>query len=58
MFVTHRKRSLLVMVLMLSQAFLFNAIFFTYGLVLTKFYAVPSCLPSPRCCSASACSTR
>ncbi len=41
MFVTHRKRSLLVMVLMLSQAFLFNAIFFTYGLVLTKFYAVP-----------------
>ncbi len=41
MFVTHRKRSLLVMILMLSQAFLFNAIFFTYGLVLTKFYAVP-----------------
>ena len=40
MFVTHRKRSLLVVVLMLSQAFLFNAIFFTYGLVLTKFYAV------------------
>ena len=41
MFVTHRKRSFLVVVLMLSQAFLFNAIFFTYGLVLTKFYAVP-----------------
>ncbi|TLU70822.1 MFS transporter [Lichenicoccus roseus] len=41
MLVTHRKRSFLVMVLMLSQAFLFNAIFFTYGLVLTKFYAVP-----------------
>ncbi len=41
MFVTHRKRSVLVMILMLSQAFLFNAIFFTYGLVLTKFYAVP-----------------
>ena len=42
MFVTHRKRSLLVMILMLSQAFLFNAIFFTYGLVLTKFYGVPA----------------
>ena len=41
MFLTHRKRSLLVMILMLSQAFLFNAIFFTYGLVLTKFYHVP-----------------
>ena len=40
MFVTHRRRSLLVFILMLSQAFLFNAIFFTYGLVLTKFYAV------------------
>ena len=40
MFLTHRKRSLLVVVLMLSQAFLFNAIFFTYGLVLTKFYGV------------------
>ena len=40
MFVTHRKRSLLVFILMLSQAFLFNAIFFTYGLVLTRFYAV------------------
>ena len=42
MFVTHQKRSLLVVVLMLSQAFLFNAIFFTYGLVLTKFYHVPA----------------
>jgi MFS family permease len=42
MFVTHRKRSLLVTILMLSQAFLFNAIFFTYGLVLTKFYGVPT----------------
>lgn len=41
MFVTHRKRSALVLVLMLSQAFLFNAIFFTYGMVLTNFYRVP-----------------
>ena len=42
MFFTHRKRSLLVTILMLSQAFLFNAIFFTYGLVLTKFYHIPA----------------
>ena len=42
MLVTHRKRSLLVIVLMLSQAFLFNAIFFTYGMVLTNFYQVPA----------------
>jgi MFS family permease len=27
---------------MISQAFLYNAIFFTYALVLTQFYAVPS----------------
>lgn len=40
MFGTHRRRSALVIVLMLSQAFLFNAIFFTYGLVLTRFYHV------------------
>ncbi len=42
MFVTHRKRSALVFILMLSQAFLFNAIFFTYGMVLTNFYQVPA----------------
>ena len=41
MFVTHRKRSVLVLILMLSQAFLFNAIFFTYGIVLTRFYHTP-----------------
>ncbi len=34
------KRSVLVIALMLSQAFLFNAIFFTYGLVLTRFFHV------------------
>jgi MFS family permease len=39
--VTYRKRTILVLVLMASQAFLYNAIFFTLGLVLTKFYAVP-----------------
>jgi MFS family permease len=38
----YRARSALVLVLMIAQAFLYNAIFFTYGLVLTKFYAVPA----------------
>jgi MFS family permease len=38
----HRSRSLLALVLMIAQAFLFNAVFFTYGLVLDKFYHVPS----------------
>ena len=42
MFVTHRRRSVLVFILMLSQAFLFNAVFFTYGMVLTNFYHVPA----------------
>ena len=34
------KRSFLAMTLMVAQAFLFNAVFFTYGLVLTKFYHI------------------
>src|SRR5436190_3937530 len=38
----HRRRSLLGFVLMLTQAFFYNAIFFTYGLVLMRFYDVPS----------------
>ncbi|MFE1602942.1 MFS transporter [Methylobacterium sp. ID0610] len=37
----HRSRSLLALVLMSAQAFLFNAVFFTYGLVLAKFYGIP-----------------
>lgn len=37
----HRQRSLLGFVLMLTQAFFYNAIFFTYALVLIRFYAVP-----------------
>ena len=36
----NRSRSVLVIVLMVAQAFLFNAVFFTYGLVLTHFYHV------------------
>ena len=38
---THRSRSLLALALMVAQAFLFNAVFFTYGLVLTRFHGVP-----------------
>ena len=37
----HRQRSLLGFVLMLTQAFFYNAIFFTYALVLIRFYGVP-----------------
>jgi len=37
----HRHRSVLGFVLMLTQAFFYNAIFFTYALVLMRFYAVP-----------------
>src|SRR5207244_8699466 len=37
----HRQRSILGFVLMLTQAFFYNAIFFTYALVLMKFYEVP-----------------
>ncbi len=37
----YRMRSVLALVLMVAQAFLFNAVFFTYGLVLEHFYAVP-----------------
>lgn len=42
LFVTHRPRTLVALALMSSQAFFYNAIFFTYALVLTDFYAVPS----------------
>lgn len=37
----HRRRSFLGFILMLTQAFFYNAIFFTYALVLIKFYGVP-----------------
>lgn len=36
------QRAVLGLVLMSSQAFFYNAIFFTYALVLTQFYGVPS----------------
>jgi MFS family permease len=38
----YRRRSVLGFVLMLTQAFFYNAIFFTYGLVLMRFYNVPA----------------
>jgi MFS family permease len=37
----HRRRSFLSFVLMSTQAFFYNAIFFTYALVLMRFYDVP-----------------
>jgi MFS family permease len=41
-FVTYRTRALVALTLMATQAFFYNAIFFTYALVLTKFYGVPA----------------
>jgi MFS family permease len=38
----HRQRSLVGLALLTSQAFFYNAIFFTYALVLSDFYGVPS----------------
>jgi len=37
----YRMRSLVVLAMMVAQAFVYNAIFFTYALVLTRFYNVP-----------------
>jgi len=42
MLVEHRRRSILGFVLMIAQAFFYNAIFFTYALVLTRFYNIPA----------------
>jgi MFS family permease len=38
----HRRRTLVALTLMAAQAFFYNAIFFTYALVLTTFYGIPS----------------
>ena len=40
--VHYRRRALLGIALMAAQAFCYNAIFFTYALVLTDFYGVPT----------------
>ncbi len=42
LFVRYPKRAILGASLMITQSFLYNAIFFTYALVLTKIYNVPS----------------
>jgi MFS family permease len=41
-FGTYPRRSILGLSLFVGQAFLYNAVFFTYALVLTTFYKVPS----------------
>ena len=42
LFVRNRLRAVVGLTLMAAQAFFYNAIFFTYALVLTKFYGVAS----------------
>lgn len=42
MFGKYRERSLLGFSLMVAQAFFYNAVLFTYGLVLLRFYGVPA----------------
>ena len=69
LFHLYRQRSLVGLALMIAQAFFYNAIFFTYALVLTDFFGIASnhvgwyLLPFAAgnflgpCCSAG-CSTR
>ena len=40
LFITYRQRTAVGLALMAAQAFFYNAIFFTYALVLTDFYAI------------------
>ena len=42
LFITYRRRTLVGLSLMTAQAFFYNAIFFTYALILTDFYGTPS----------------
>ena len=42
LFFTYRQRSLVGLALMIAQAFFYNAIFFTYALILTDFFAIPA----------------
>src|SRR5215831_1770048 len=39
---TYRRRTLVGLCLMAAQAFFYNAIFFTYALILTNFYGIPA----------------
>jgi MFS family permease len=40
--VGHRRRTILGLSLMVAQAFAYNGVFFTYALVLSRFYGVPA----------------
>lgn len=42
LFGTYPRRTALGLTLMIAQSFLYNAVFFTYALVLSKFYDVPA----------------
>jgi MFS family permease len=42
LFETYRRRTLVGLLLMAAQAFFYNAVFFTYALILTNFYAIPA----------------
>jgi MFS family permease len=42
LFTDYRRRAVLGITLMAAQAFCYNAVFFTYALVLQQFYAIPS----------------
>jgi MFS family permease len=42
LFARHLRRTILGLSLMIAQAFAYNGVFFTYALVLSKFYGVPS----------------
>jgi MFS family permease len=42
LFATYRQRTLVGLSLMVAQAFFYNAIFFTYALILTDFYGTPA----------------
>jgi len=42
LFTTYRTRSIVGLVLMGAQAFFYNAIFFTFALVLTEFFGIPA----------------
>jgi len=41
-FVAYRRRAVLGFVLMVAQAFFYNAVFFSYGLILRQYYAIPA----------------
>jgi MFS family permease len=42
LFSTYRQRTLVGLALMIAQAFFYNAIFFTFALVLSDFYGIPA----------------